>query len=49
MNLQAETRGDLLVVRGAEALSDGVSVRIAGAPAAEAKAEKPAGPAAGGR
>lgn len=41
--------GDLLVVRGAEALSDGVSVRIAGAPAAEAKAEKPAGPAAGGR
>lgn len=41
--------GDLLVVRGAEALSDGVSVRVAGAPATEAKAEKPAGAAAGGR
>ena len=41
--------GDLLVVRGAEALSDGVAVRVAGAPAVEAKAEKPAGPAAGGR
>lgn len=41
--------GDLLVVRGAEALSDGVSVRVAGAPTAEAKAEKPAGAAAGGR
>ena len=41
--------GDLLVVRGAEALSDGVAVRVAGAPPAEGKAEKPAGPAAGAR
>jgi multidrug efflux system membrane fusion protein len=41
--------GDLLVVRGAEALSDGVAVRVAGEPPAEGKAAKPAAPAAGGR
>lgn len=41
--------GDLLVVRGAEALSDGVAVRVAGAPPAEKKTEKPAATAAGRR